>query len=276
MLEAARSAPIRRSIEKYAQYEPSLSKTIIWRLIVNRSKAAMPKSGEKIFRERADVSCVRCHTAEGKGGWSVPCSMASASGRPRQYILESIVDPNAKIAPGFESAVVKTKSGQDAVGVVRREDAQYLVLIDGNGKEETIDKSDIVSRETGLSAMPQDIAKTLSKRDLRDLVEFLDGLKTPAKRSPRAEAGGGVEIGDRNQHSCSRGLARGLGEMEGNREQARRLMGVREIRECFPPHLVPRTWLVGESCQLAKPPPSARILSRSMCRCHIRSGKSEC
>ena len=29
--------------------------------------------------------------------------------------------------------------------------------------------------------MPQDIAKTLSKRDLRDLVEFLDGLKTPAK-----------------------------------------------------------------------------------------------
>ena len=44
---------------------------------------------------------------------------------------------------------------------------------DAKGVEQTIAKSDIASRKTGLSAMPQDIAKPLSKHELRDLVEFL-------------------------------------------------------------------------------------------------------
>jgi quinoprotein glucose dehydrogenase len=112
----------------------------------------------------------------------------------RQYILESIVDPNAKIAPGFESAVVKTKIGRTHIGVVRREDAQYLVLVDADGRLDSIDKSEIVSRERGLSAMPQDIAKTLSKRDLRDLVEFLEGLKTPTKATPSGTEAGVTEL----------------------------------------------------------------------------------
>jgi len=37
----------------------------------------------------------------------------------------------------------------------------------------TISKSDIKKRTPALSPMPQDIAKPLSKRELRDLVEFL-------------------------------------------------------------------------------------------------------
>ena len=44
-------------------------------------------------------------------------------------------------------------------------------------EEITIKKSDIDRRKGGQSAMPPDISKTLSKRDLRNLVEFLFGLK---------------------------------------------------------------------------------------------------
>jgi quinoprotein glucose dehydrogenase len=38
-------------------------------------------------------------------------------------------------------------------------------------------KDQIDERETGKSAMPEDLAKHLSKSELRDLVEFLSSLK---------------------------------------------------------------------------------------------------
>jgi quinoprotein glucose dehydrogenase len=180
--------------QKYAQYEASLPKDDHLAAYRESLEGGDAASGEKIFRLRADVSCVRCHTAEGKGGSVGPVLDGVGQRQTRQYILESIVDPNAKIAPGFESAVVKTRSGKTHIGVVRKEDAQYLILIDANGRLDSIDKSEIVSRERGLSAMPQDIAKSLSKRDLRDLVEFLDGLKTPAKGAASGAEAGATEL----------------------------------------------------------------------------------
>jgi quinoprotein glucose dehydrogenase len=41
---------------------------------------------------------------------------------------------------------------------------------------------DIVARRTGPSAMPDDLHKKLSRRELRDVVEFLSGLKDPPKK----------------------------------------------------------------------------------------------
>jgi len=57
------------------------------------------------------------------------------------------------------------------------EDAKKLTLMTPEGKLVTVDKSQIDQRATGKSAMPQDVAKPLSKSDLRDVVEFLAGLK---------------------------------------------------------------------------------------------------
>jgi len=43
----------------------------------------------------------------------------------------------------------------------------------------TVKKSDITERRKGLSAMPDGLADLLSPRELRDLVEYLSGLKGP-------------------------------------------------------------------------------------------------
>jgi hypothetical protein len=40
-----------------------------------------------------------------------------------------------------------------------------------------VKKSDIASRRTGLSGMPEGFGQLLSKRDLRDLVEYLATVK---------------------------------------------------------------------------------------------------
>jgi quinoprotein glucose dehydrogenase len=45
------------------------------------------------------------------------------------------------------------------------------------GKLVSLKKDDIEQRKEGKSAMPEDLTKHLSRRDLRDLVEFLSSLK---------------------------------------------------------------------------------------------------
>ena len=50
------------------------------------------------------------------------------------------------------------------------------------GKPVAVKKADIDDRRATKSAMPDDFATKLSKRELRDLVEFLSGLKEEWKK----------------------------------------------------------------------------------------------
>ena len=45
------------------------------------------------------------------------------------------------------------------------------------GMLRTVKTSDVRTRERGLSPMPEGMGQILSKQDLRNLVEFLSGLK---------------------------------------------------------------------------------------------------
>ena len=52
-------------------------------------------------------------------------------------------------------------------------------MIDAEGKTFEVAKADIEESQRGVSAMPADLLKKLSKRDVRDLVEFLANRTTP-------------------------------------------------------------------------------------------------
>jgi quinoprotein glucose dehydrogenase len=142
--------------------------------------------GKKIFYDRQDVSCMRCHKVDAQGGVAGPELTGVASRHDRKYLLESIVNPNAQIAPGFESVVVKVKAGKNYAGVVKGENDGEIVLDAGDGATVHITKKEVESRTKGLSPMPQDISKTLSKRDVRDVVEFLSSLKAPATQTAQS------------------------------------------------------------------------------------------
>ena len=55
------------------------------------------------------------------------------------------------------------------------------------GKLLTVPKERIDEREPGKSAMPEDSIKHLSKPELRDLVEFLAGLKEEVAQLPSTD-----------------------------------------------------------------------------------------
>ncbi|HLY08230.1 MAG TPA: PVC-type heme-binding CxxCH protein [Planctomycetota bacterium] len=134
-------------------------------------------SGRKIFYEKAEASCAKCHKVQGRGGEVGPVLDAIGGQKTRDYLLESIVLPNKEIAQGFAQSIFQLQSDAIETGRVEKEDERQVVLLLADGTRKTIAKSDIKARKVGLSAMPEDEVKHLTKRELRDVIEFLASLK---------------------------------------------------------------------------------------------------
>lgn len=137
------------------------------------------EKGRDIFFNRTDASCKRCHKIQGSGSDVGPDLSHVSKEKNREYLLESIIAPNNKIAKGYETITVAMADGKLISGILKSETEKELELATGTNQEVTIriDKEEIDDRTEAKSGMPVDLAKVLSKRDLRDLVEFLSSLK---------------------------------------------------------------------------------------------------
>jgi quinoprotein glucose dehydrogenase len=135
------------------------------------------ESGWRVFLEKAEAACLRCHKIRGLGGSVGPELDGIGARESREHILESIVDPNRKISKGFDTAVLLLEDGQVRTGVLKGEDADSITIAAADEQVFVVPKSEVRERAGGVSAMPEDAAKLLTPREIRDLVEFLAGLK---------------------------------------------------------------------------------------------------
>jgi quinoprotein glucose dehydrogenase len=135
------------------------------------------EAGRQVFLTKDAVACLRCHAVGTVGGEVGPRLDGIGGKQSREYLLESLVEPNRQIAKGFETVIVTLTSGKTVTGVLKSEDDKELRLMTAEGQPVVIPKSQIDERSSGPSAMPNDLVKQLTKRELRDLVEFLANLK---------------------------------------------------------------------------------------------------
>ena len=133
--------------------------------------------GRELFFRRASLECVRCHRAEGTGGDVGPRLDGIAARRDRAYLLESVVRPSSQFAEGYRTTVVVTDEGRTLAGIVKEETPDELVIMTADGRSHRIPASSIEDRTEGASAMPADLASKLTRRELRDLVEWLASLR---------------------------------------------------------------------------------------------------
>lgn len=61
--------------------------------------------------------------------------------------------------------------------MLRAKDAKSVTIVTAENKVITVPRDEVLSEKPDQSAMPADLIKKLSKRELRDLVEFLTTLK---------------------------------------------------------------------------------------------------
>jgi len=177
ILEAAKKANTPELNEKVKQYEGSLSKDDDLAAYRVALKGGNVERGRKIFREKPETQCLRCHKNEIGDSQVGPELTHIGSKKDRDYILESIVYPNKRIAEGFETVVLTLKDNTMVVGRLLKEDPSELHVetMDDKGKpkEVGVPVAQVQKRDRAPSPMPDNMRDVLSKTELRDLVEYL-------------------------------------------------------------------------------------------------------
>jgi quinoprotein glucose dehydrogenase len=132
--------------------------------------------GRDLFNYNSTAQCVRCHAVGGEGGAVGPDLTHIALTLTREQLLESLIAPSARISPGFGSISLKLKDGQEVVGTLMKEVDDVLTIKTNDAEPLVIPVSRIAKRENLPSGMPP-MGETLSKREIRDIVEYLSWLR---------------------------------------------------------------------------------------------------
>jgi putative heme-binding domain-containing protein len=139
------------------------------------AKLGDPARGEQVYR-RADMTCLKCHAIAGAGGQVGPDLSSIGASAPVDYLVESLLNPNAKIKEGFHSLTVTDLNGKTVTGVKVRDSKTELVLRDHEDREVVIPAADIDERRNGQSLMPDGMTDPLTRQELLDLTRFLAEL----------------------------------------------------------------------------------------------------
>ena len=132
-------------------------------------------AGEKVFNQHLAAQCIACHRI-GDQGSEVGPPLTHIGKKGREYIFESLVTPQAKIAPGYGMMSITTKSGSSIAGALKEETKTSVTLILPDKTETTVKTSDIATRTQPISAMPP-MGEILSPNELRDITAFLTGVE---------------------------------------------------------------------------------------------------
>mgnify|MGYP001008426705 CR=1 FL=1 len=90
----------------------------------------------------------------------------------REQILESLIAPGNRLAPGFGMVTLELKDGKKITGVLQGESKAGITIKEGLDPERTIAAANIVKKNYAPSSMP-DMKAILSKKEIRDVVSFL-------------------------------------------------------------------------------------------------------
>ena len=137
---------------------------------------ADPADGELHYRKNG---CAVCHAIGGAGGKLGPDLSSLGASAPLDYIIESVLNPAAKVKEGYHGFSFKMKDGSQMVGIPARETATELFIRPGPGVELPLLKANIVSRDNIGSIMPAGLADGLTGVPRRNLFAFLGEIGKP-------------------------------------------------------------------------------------------------
>jgi putative heme-binding domain-containing protein len=132
--------------------------------------------GLRVVTTHPAAQCGRCHTVgESTAGVGPNLSHVGAE-LSRETLLQALIDPSARIAPGYGTVTVTLRNGQTVEGLLREDTASGLVIEDASGARHRVAAGDIATRVNAPSAMPP-MGALLTPAEIRDVVELLTTLK---------------------------------------------------------------------------------------------------
>jgi len=174
--EAIDSSRSPQLIARYKEISGKLSPDALLASYTSSLEGGDPHRGRQVFFQNQNSQCIRCHTVDDKGGNAGPRLNGVANRISRKQILEALISPSARLAPGFGMITLKLKDGQNLTGILEGESKAGLKLKIGLEPEKVIPNEQIVEKKYASSSMP-DMKVILSRKEIRDVVSFLATLK---------------------------------------------------------------------------------------------------
>ncbi|MDF1858979.1 MAG: hypothetical protein P1U87_02125 [Verrucomicrobiales bacterium] len=133
-----------------------------------------PVAGRRVFHHASLALCANCHRHDGRGKIVGP-DLGAVSGRgDRHWLLESILRPGLEMAPEYLPRMVTLHDGSTATGIRLRSWVREQ-LRDANGHTLSFDRDEVASiQELTTSFMPPGLVYTMTDREIRDLLAFLE------------------------------------------------------------------------------------------------------
>ncbi len=138
--------------------------------------------GEKIFNDaEGTANCAKCHLVKGKGGTVGPELSIVGTSRTREFLLESVLDPNVVITAGYKTIMILTKDRKFITGIKVNEDESGFDIVDKEGKDRHIPRDKVKKFKTQkISTMPGNFKDLLEVQEVADLLAYLGTLTLPA------------------------------------------------------------------------------------------------
>jgi quinoprotein glucose dehydrogenase len=138
--------------------------------------------GKEVVTNHLGGNCLACHVVEATEGSNVgPRLTGIGKLKPREYVLEALLQPGAVVAPGYGMVSVTMKDGKSVSGTVLAESAEMVKVRAVDGAEVEIKKGEIAVQTPAISVMPPMLG-ILTKGEVRDVVAYLMSLtKLPKK-----------------------------------------------------------------------------------------------
>ncbi|WP_158859491.1 HEAT repeat domain-containing protein [Lunatibacter salilacus] len=135
-----------------------------------------PQRGRRIMFQHPTGQCIKCHSYDDFGGNAGPRLNGIGSQLSRKELLEALIDPSKRLAPGFGVVILDLKDDQKLAGILAAENNNSVTVKMGNKPDTVVLKEHIVLRNDAPSSMP-DMKQYLDRREIRDLVSYLATLK---------------------------------------------------------------------------------------------------
>lgn len=137
------------------------------------------RAGAAVFRNNnGGPNCIGCHQIGDEGRQVGPPLTTIGNKLSREQFFEAVLTPSASILMSFELFIVKTKDGAIKTGIKTEDTDDHVTLKDNNGEYIDIPRDKIEAmKQSALSMMPEDITKSMTVKDLVDVVEYLQQQK---------------------------------------------------------------------------------------------------
>jgi len=124
------------------------------------------------------ATCLACHFVNGTGRDFGPDLSKIGSRMKKQEILENLLDPSKKIAPGYAAQMAELTDGTVQIGFLVSKTKKETVLKLATGQSITLPAGLVKSlRPLPTSLMPPGLLQSLTSTEVADLLTFLSSLK---------------------------------------------------------------------------------------------------